>query len=156
MNHYTFANWRGDPILMFIQHDLPLRRELCQLIAHNGGDPSSSASDATYLIVDPDTDTRQDIIEEYGNNPKQIVLSQKWIPLSINARHVIISEGWGGCRLGRIMMRYNENPSSTSVSAAGEIIYLRALLYMPNRPRLRRWTRIQRTCHQSMQSPHLL
>ncbi|KAG8836367.1 hypothetical protein FRC17_005653 [Serendipita sp. 399] len=91
----------GNALACYLDKDVEHASEISKLVKRYGGSISTSHNNASYILVDPTTESGHHLFRTLHNGKKgKTILDVKWVQMCIDAKDVLgYKANWGGCRV---------------------------------------------------------
>ncbi|KAI9509174.1 hypothetical protein F5148DRAFT_978736 [Russula earlei] len=90
----------GTPLAMYVHKDVPDHDHVLDLITKNGGTVANSYSGVNYILVNPHTDSGQNLYRQYIGKKAKVVLDVRWVHecLKAGALQTFVNN-FAGCKV---------------------------------------------------------
>ncbi|EIN11580.1 hypothetical protein PUNSTDRAFT_111685 [Punctularia strigosozonata HHB-11173 SS5] len=90
----------GTPLSMFVEKDVPDREAIVELINNHGGIVAPGYSGVSYILVDPQQESGQNLYRQYVGKKGKVVLDARWIQECVKAGALqTFQHNWAGCKV---------------------------------------------------------
>ncbi|KAH9858103.1 hypothetical protein C2E23DRAFT_163989 [Lenzites betulinus] len=111
-----FRDSAAQSLRIFVEaSDLLNRPKLVYTLKSNGATISHSPAEASIILIDPQTPSGTQFIQEWGQEPGKAILDAAWVQKSVERGRAFLSpENWGGfCVSGNASETVQESPLPT-------------------------------------------
>ncbi|KAI8990522.1 hypothetical protein BD414DRAFT_483911 [Trametes punicea] len=93
-----FVDSAGRPLRVFVEAaELLNRPRVIRTLKNNGAQISHSPEEAAVILVDPETASGTQFVQEWGSEPGKVVLDVSWVQESLErGKALLADENWGG------------------------------------------------------------
>ncbi|KAG8817816.1 hypothetical protein FRC19_011132 [Serendipita sp. 401] len=91
----------GNPLVCYFDKDIEQTSTIAKLVQRYGGSITTSYNNASYILVNPTTESGHNLFRLFHNGKKgKTVLDVKWVQMCIKAKEVLgYKANWGDCRV---------------------------------------------------------